>query len=191
MGAFGFCYALLPVGQYALLSRYCPLGNTRFVSRCVALLHTRFGRAVARWAIRALAFLPFCASSALASPSGRRERTLVRPLALGLAALNTHQTDKKAFVTRYVALLHTRFYRPIARWAIRALYRAIARWAIRALGAAMCSLSLRAYAARGPQPTATRSHAIRAILGVVHSNSPSPLSVLAVVMALCALVDWR
>ena len=29
---------------------------------------------------------------------GRRERTSVRPLALGLAALNTHQTDKKALL---------------------------------------------------------------------------------------------
>ena len=36
--------------------------------------------------------------------SGRRERTSVRPLALGLAALNTHQTDKKALITPYQAL---------------------------------------------------------------------------------------
>ena len=71
---------------------------------------------------------------------GRRERTSVRPLALGLAALNTHQTDKKAFVTRYVALLHTRFG------------RAMSLCSIRALGAAMCSLALCAYAARGPSP---------------------------------------
>ncbi len=35
---------------------------------------------------------------------GRRERTSVRPLALGLAALNTHQTDKKASITPYFAL---------------------------------------------------------------------------------------
>ena len=47
MGAFGFCYALLPVGQYGLVSRY------------VALLHTRFYRPIARWAIRAwVALLP-------------------------------------------------------------------------------------------------------------------------------------
>ena len=52
---------------------------------------------------------------------GRRERTPVRPLALGLAALNTHQTDKKAFVTRYVALLHTRFGRAMSLCSIRAL----------------------------------------------------------------------
>ena len=137
MGALGFfailrvfCIgvALLPVGQYALWL-FCHFAR---------LLH--WGRAIARWAIRALAFLPFCASSALASPRGRRERTLVRPLALGLAALNTHQTDKKAFVTRYVALLHTRFG------------RAMSLCSIRALGAAMCSLALRAYAARGPSP---------------------------------------
>ena len=137
MGALGFfailrvfCIgvALLPVGQYALWL-FCHFAR---------LLH--WGRAFARWAIRALAFLPFCASSALASPRGRRERTLVRPLALGLAALNTHQTDKKAFVTRYVALLHTRFG------------RAMSLCSIRALGAAMCSLALCAYAARGPSP---------------------------------------
>ena len=137
MGALGFfailrvfCIgvALLPVGQYALWL-FCHFAR---------LLH--WDRAFARWAIRALAFLPFCASSALASPRGRRERTLVRPLALGLAALNTHQTDKKAFVTRYVALLHTRFG------------RAMSLCSIRALGAAMCSLALCAYAARGPSP---------------------------------------
>ena len=46
--------------------------------------------------IRALAFPPFCATSASASPRGRRERTLVRPLVLGLASLNSHQTDENA-----------------------------------------------------------------------------------------------
>ena len=148
MGALGFfailrvfCVgvALLPVGQYALWL-FCHFAR---------LLH--WGRAFARWAIRALAFLPFCASSALASPRGRRERTLVRPLALGLAALNTHQTDKKAFVTlcrfapyalwsRFCPLGNTRFG------------RAMSLCSIRALGAAMCSLALCAYAARGPSP---------------------------------------
>ena len=135
MGAQGFfailrvfCIgvALLPVGQYALWL-FCHFAR---------LLH--WDRAFARWAIRALAFLPFCASSALASPRGRRERTLVRPLALGLAALNTHQTDKKAFVTRYVALLHTRFGRAMSLCSIRALV-ALCRFAPYALLARLCA----------------------------------------------------
>ena len=38
---------------------------------------------------------------------GRRERTSVRPLALGLAALNTHQTDKKALLCPISLALNT------------------------------------------------------------------------------------
>ena len=38
---------------------------------------------------------------------GRRERTSVRPLALGLAALNTRQTDKKALLYPISLALNT------------------------------------------------------------------------------------
>ena len=49
------------------------------------------------------AFSPFCATSASASPRGRRERTVVRPLALGLASLNSHQTDENASLGRPIS----------------------------------------------------------------------------------------
>ena len=55
-------------------------------------------------AIRARLFWPFCASTASASPRGRRERTSVRSLALGLASLYLHQTGKKAIESPYFAL---------------------------------------------------------------------------------------
>ena len=70
--------------------------------------------------IRALAFPPFCATSASASPRGRRERTLVRPLVLGLASLNSHQTDENASlgspyfaIAQYGLLLRLFRYRSI------------------------------------------------------------------------------
>ena len=69
-------------------------------------------------AIRARLFWPFCASTASASPRGRRERTSVRSLALGLASLYLHQTGKKAIESPYFAL----------------------QGSIRALATAMCSL---------------------------------------------------
>ena len=183
MGALGFfailrvfCIgvALLPVGQYALWL-FCHFAR---------LLH--WDRAFARWAIRALAFLPFCASSALASPRGRRERTLVRPLALGLAALNTHQTDKKAFVTRYVALLHTRFGRAMSLCSIRALV-ALCRFAPYALLARLCAHWRCAHTPRvAPPPTPLPIGA-----GELNPCAIRESGQLAVVMAPCALMDWR
>ena len=82
-----------------------------------------------------LAFPPFCATSASASPRGRRERTLVRPLALGLASLNSHQTDENASLGGALLALPIR--------AFEALFRSRS---IRAFGRAMCSRALRAYA---------------------------------------------
>ena len=70
-----------------------------------------------------LAFPPFCATSASASPRGRRERTLVRPLALGLASLNSHQTDENASlegalsakpIRAFIALFRLRSIRALA-----------------------------------------------------------------------------
>ena len=73
--------------QYGLLAVLC----AHFVAR----IRTAFGALLAL-PIRAFAFSPFCATSASASPRGRRERTLVRPLVLGLASLNSHQIDENA-----------------------------------------------------------------------------------------------
>ena len=73
--------------------------------------------------MRALAFPPFCATSASASPRGRRERTVVRPLALGLASLNSHQTDENASlegalsakpIRAFIALFRLRSIRALA-----------------------------------------------------------------------------
>ena len=61
-----------------------------------------------------LSFLPVCAPTASASPRGRRERTLVRPLALGLASLYLHQTDKKHSYRPISLSLNTGFCRPIS-----------------------------------------------------------------------------
>ena len=47
------------------------------------------------------------------------------PASLELASLYLHQTGKKARFAPYCPLGNTGFYRPIARWAIRALYRPI------------------------------------------------------------------
>ena len=84
-------------------------------------------------------FPPLCASTASASPRGRRERTAVRPLALGLASLYLHQTGKKAIESPYFAIAQYGLFIALFR------YRSI-----RALGAAMCSCPaghLRAYTA--------------------------------------------
>ena len=61
-----------------------------------------------------LSFLPVCAPTASASPRGHRERTLVRPLALGLASLYLHQTDKKHSYRPISLSLNTGFCRPIS-----------------------------------------------------------------------------
>ena len=61
-----------------------------------------------------LSFLPVCAPTASASPRGRRERTLVRPLALGLASLYLHQTDKKHSYRPISLSLNTGLWRPIS-----------------------------------------------------------------------------
>ncbi len=117
---------------------------------------------------------------------GRRERTSVRPLALGLAALNTHQTDKKAFVTRYVALLHTRFGRAMSLCSIRALV-ALCRFAPYALLARLCAHWRCAHTPRvAPPPTPLP----------IGAGELNPIAIresgrLAVVMAPCALMDWR
>ena len=117
---------------------------------------------------------------------GRRERTSVRPLALGLAALNTHQTDKKAFVTRYVALLHTRFGRAMSLCSIRALV-ALCRFAPYALLARLCAHWRCAHTPRvAPPPTPLPIGA-----GELNPCAIRESGRLAVVMAPCALMDWR
>ena len=117
---------------------------------------------------------------------GRRERTSVRPLALGLAALNTHQTDKKAFVTRYVALLHTRFGRAMSLCSIRALV-ALCRFAPYALLARLCAHWRCAHTPRvAPPPIPLPIGA-----GELNPCAIRESGRLAVVMAPCALMDWR
>ena len=117
---------------------------------------------------------------------GRRERTSVRTLALGLAALNTHQTDKKAFVTRYVALLHTRFGRAMSLCSIRALV-ALCRFAPYALLARLCAHWRCAHTPRvAPPPTPLPIGA-----GELNPCAIRESGRLAVVMAPCALMDWR
>ena len=92
------------IAQYGLWLRYCPIrGNTLRLSPYFAL-----------WAQYGLSFLPVCAPTASASPRGRRERTLVRPLALGLASLYLHQTDKKRSYRPFSLSLNTGFWRPIS-----------------------------------------------------------------------------
>ena len=86
------------------------------------------------------AFSPFCATSASASPRGRRERTSVRPLALGLASLNSHQTDENAS-------LEGALFRLLG--SIRAFGALFRYRSIRAFCRAMCSRALRAYARLG------------------------------------------
>ena len=117
---------------------------------------------------------------------GRRERTSVRPLALGLAALNTHQTDKKAFVTRYVALLHTRFGRAMSLCSIRALV-ALLPVGQYALLARLCAHWRCAHTPRvAPPPTPLPIGA-----GELNPCAIRESGRLAVVMAPCALMDWR
>ncbi len=87
-----------------------------------------------------LAFPPFCATSASASPRGRRERTLVRPLALGLASLNSPQTDENASLEGALLALPIRafgaLFRPLG--SIRA-FDALFRSAQYGLLAVLCA----------------------------------------------------
>ena len=82
--------ALLPLAIRAFIALSRPLGSIRAL---VALFRR------AQYALSF--FLPVCTSTASASPRVRRERTLVRPLALGLASLYLHQTDKKSVLSHY------------------------------------------------------------------------------------------
>ena len=102
---------------------------TPSTSSASTALNSLWGRPISLRSIRAFAFSPFCATSASASPRGRRERTVVRPLALGLASLNSHQTDENASLEG--ALFR---YRSIRAFDALFRYRSI-----RALAPAMCS----------------------------------------------------
>ena len=79
------------------------------------------------------AFLPVCASTASALPLGRRERTLVRPLAFGLASLYLHQTDKKSLLSPYFAIAPYGLLSPyfaIAPYGLLSPYFAIAPYGL-------------------------------------------------------------
>ena len=78
-------------GEYAVGCGYVLVSLRAYASACAL---SPFGDTVAP-------FLPVCAPTASASPRGHRERTLVRPLALGLASLYLHQTDKKKLLSPY------------------------------------------------------------------------------------------
>ncbi len=92
--------ALSPFGDTVAFVALSPFGDTGFGLRLCARFTARIRLRLRPIACRQYgrSFLPVCAPTASASPRGRRERTLVRPLALGLASLYLHQTDKKAFV---------------------------------------------------------------------------------------------
>ena len=95
---YGLWGALFRYAQYGLLVALLPAA-IRALGRPISLRSIRaLGRPISLRSIRARLFWPFCASTASASPRGRRERTAVRPLALGLASLYLHQTGKKAII---------------------------------------------------------------------------------------------
>ncbi len=114
----------------AMISFFRPIGkaDTGFC-RPIGKADTGFYRPISPVGLNTgSAFSPFCAPSASASPRGRRERTVVRPLALGLASLNSHQTDENASLGRPISLCSIRAlgsaYFAIAQYGYaRALFR--------------------------------------------------------------------